>query len=179
MMEDQQGVILSPSETRESIRAELESTRRASHRLLDQLSDHDLGLQSLNPVWTVAEVLYHMSLAPGNPPNDLALIRRLKRITKIPAGPFNWLNERLTKIGARDATKEILAEGYDRAHEKTLGALDSIQDDEWQRGVDYPDWDPFLSGYVTIERLFRYFTLHFESHARDILGALEHKNVRS
>ena len=179
MKEDLQPTNLSPSETRALIRAELESTREAFHRLVDQLSDHDLQVQSLNPAWTVGEVLYHMSLAPRNVPNDLVLIRRLKRIPKIPAGPFNWLNKRLTKYGARNATKEYLAEQYDQAHEKTMSALDSIRDDEWQLGVDYPDWDPMLSGYVTIERLFRYITLHFESHARDIRAALEHKNVRS
>jgi hypothetical protein len=170
---------LSPSETRESIRDELESTRRAFHRLLDLLSDQDLQVQSLNPAWTVREVLYHMSLAPRNVPNDLVLIRRLNRIPKIPPGPFNWLNMRLTKYGARHATKKYLAEQYDRAHVKTLRALESIQDDEWQRVVDYPDWDPMLSGYVTIERLFRYITLHFESHAQDIRLALEHRNVHS
>lgn len=179
MTEEQNQVSSSPAEIHASIRAELESTRKAFHRLLDQLSDHDLEVQSLNPDWTVGEVLYHMSLAPRNLPNDLALIRRLKRLPRIPAGPFNWLNRRLTRFGARDATKESLAEGYDWAHQKTLRALESIQDDEWQRGVDYPDWDPMLSGYVTVERLFHYISLHFESHARDILGALEQKLVRS
>jgi hypothetical protein len=30
------------------------------------------------------------------------------------------------------------------------------------------DWDPFLSGEVTIEKLFHYVKAHFDSHAEQL-----------
>ncbi len=155
------------------IRIELESTRQAYHKLLDEIPPEDLDKPSLNPAWTIAEMLYHMSLAPRNLPADVRLIRHLKWVPKLPAGPFNRLNVYFTKRGARNATKESLAAAYDEAHSRTLKALESVQDEEWEFGVDYPDWDPLLGGFVTLERLFHYISLHFETHAKDIRQALD------
>lgn len=59
-----------------------------------------------------------------------------------------------------------------------LKLLHSVQEDEWKKGVNYPDWDPMLSGFVTLERLFLYISLHFESHAGDIEAALKSKDVQ-
>jgi hypothetical protein len=61
---------------------------------------------------------------------------------------------------------------YDAAHAAAMAAFETIQDHEWAKGVEYPDWDPMLSGFVTIERLFRYVSLHFEVHARQVRQAL-------
>jgi hypothetical protein len=157
---------------REAIHTELESTRRAFHALLAEITIEDLSKPSLNPAWTVGEVLYHMSLAPKNLPSDVWLIRNLKWIPKFPAGTFNRLNVIFTRRGARNTTHESLAEAYEQAHAKALTCLESIHDDEWNLGTTYPDWEPLLSDYVTIERLFHYLSLHFESHADDIRQAL-------
>jgi hypothetical protein len=166
-----------PIDKREQIRSQLEATRSAFNSLLDQLTIEDLNKPSLNPAWTIGELLYHMSFAPRNLPSDVWLIRHLNWVPKIPAGTFNKLNTYLTRRGGRNATKKMLAESYDEAHQRTLKALESIRDDEWEKGVKYPDWDPMLNGYVTLERLFQYIGLHFESHAGDIKGALKLKDV--
>jgi len=162
----------SQEDIREQIRVELESTRQAFHGLLDEISVEDLTKSSLNPAWNIAEMLYHLSLAPRNLPSDVRLIRHLKWVPKFPAGPFNRLNVYLTRRGARNATKESLAEAYDQAHARTLQALESVKDEEWEYGVDYPDWDPLPGGHVTLERLFHYIKVHFESHAGDIRQTL-------
>lgn len=159
-------------DVREQIRIELESTQGAFHQLLDEISEDDLIKPSLNPAWNIAEMLYHMSLAPRNLPSDVRLIRHLKWVPKFPAGPFNRLNVYFTRRGARNATKVFLAEAYDQAHARLLQALESVKDGEWAYGVDYPDWDPLLEGQVTLERLFHYIKLHFESHANDVRQAL-------
>ena len=153
------------------MRIELESTRGAFHGLLDEISAEDLTKPSLNPAWDIAEMLYHLSLAPRNLPSDVRLIKHLKWVPKFPAGPFNRLNVYFTRRGARNATKESLAEAYDQAHIRTLQALESVKDEEWEYVVGYPDWDPLLGGYVTLERLFHYINVHFESHASDIRQA--------
>ena len=162
---------------REQIRFQLETTCSEFTSLLDQLTIEDLNRPCLNPAWTIGELLYHMSFAPRDLPSDVWLIRHLNWVPKIPAGPFNRLNTNLTRRGGRNATKKMLAESYAEAHQHTLKALESVRDDEWDKGVKYPDWDPMLSGYVTLERLFQYISLHFESHAGEVKGALKSKDV--
>lgn len=98
------------NEIREQILSEIESTRQAFHHLLDEITEEDLTKSSLNPAWSIAELLYHMSLAPRNLPSDGRLIRNLKWVPKIPAGPFNRLNVYFTRRSARNATKDSLAE---------------------------------------------------------------------
>ena len=165
-----------PEQIRQRLRSELDTTRQEFHQLLNEIAEEDLDQPSLNPTWTIREVLYHMSLAPRNLPSDVRLIRHLKWVPRIPAGPFNRLNAYLTQRGARKTTKNSLAEKYDQAHARTLGALETIADEEWAFGVNYPDWDPMLSEPVTLERLFQYISLHFNAHAQEIkavLGASE------
>lgn len=157
---------------REQIRTEIESTRQDFHKLLDGIAPEDLAKPSSNPAWTIGEMLYHMSLAPRNLPLDVTLIRHFKWVPKFPVGPFNRLNVYITRRGARNATKRSLAETYDEAHSRTLKALETVQTDEWQFGVEYPGWDPMLSGHVTLEYLFHYIKRHFESHAVDIRQSL-------
>jgi hypothetical protein len=103
---------------------------------------------------------------------DVRMIRHLKWVPKLPAGPFNRLNIYFTQRGGRSATKESLGETYDKAHTETLKALESVKEHEWDFGVQYPDWDPMLSGYVTLEKLFHYIKRHFDSHEKDIRLAL-------
>lgn len=172
MTSTQNATTINQKDTREEIYAELETTHRAFHALLAEINVEDLSKPSLNPAWTVGEVLYHMSLAPKNLPSDVWLIRHLKWIPKFPAGPFNRLNVIIARRGARNASKDCLAVEYDQAHDKTIRCLETIRDDEWDLGTTYPDWEPLLSGYVTIERLFHYVTLHFEIHANDIRQTL-------
>ena len=133
----------------EQIRSKLEDTRRAFHSLLDQLTIEDLNKPSLNPIWSIKEVLYHMSFAPQNLPLDVWMIRHLNWVPKIPAGPFNRLNTYLTRQGGRNATRETIAAAYDGAHQRTLNALETVQDDEWQKGVNYPDFP--LDGKFFVE----------------------------
>jgi len=84
---------------------------------------------------------------------------------------FQPLNAYLTRMGARDLDQAALIEKYDQTLARTLQALESIRDDEWQIGVNYPDWDPMLSESVNLERLFHNISLHFNVHAREIREA--------
>jgi len=157
----------------QELRAELEQTRRDFHQLLLQIPADKLDSPSKNQAWTIREVLYHMSLAPRNLPADVRMIRHLKWVPRMPAGPFKRLNTYLTRRGARNLDKSSLADKYDQAHQRTMQALDSIQEDEWDFGVQYPDWDPILSGFVTMEGLFHYIQQHFKAHAAEVLAALD------
>ncbi|RPI84097.1 MAG: hypothetical protein EHM41_14250 [Chloroflexi bacterium] len=65
-----------------------------------------------------------------------------------------------------------MAKTYDRAHEKALKVLESLDEEDFQKQVEYPNWDPALSGQVDIERLFHYIRYHFELHAEQIRQAV-------
>ena len=158
---------------KEQLRVEIESTCQNFHQLLEDVPEEMLDKPSQNPDWTIRETLYHMSLAPRNLPTDVRMIRHLKWVPKIPAGPFNRMNRYLTRRGARKLGKTAIAARYDDAHVRTLAALEGIKDEEWALGVEYPDWDPMLSGFVSLERLFHYIRLHFDAHAEEIRAVVK------
>lgn len=158
---------------REEIRDELETVRVSFHELIDSLTDDDWHRPSGNPAWTIGQVAFHMTLAPRMLPADVRMIRKGWRIPKPPASLFNRLNVLLTRLGARKVTRKTAGEAYDAAHAVALEALDTIGEDEWDKGLDYPGWDPLLSGHVTLERLFRYLRMHFQCHAEQIRAAME------
>jgi uncharacterized damage-inducible protein DinB len=167
-------------EIREQLRNEIEDTWTAFHQLLDSLPDETFTLPSGNPAWTIGEVLYHMSLAPRFLISDVRIITGQSWITRLlpvlmPTRLFNWLNKVLTRYGARQLSRQFLAQEYDRAHTSTLQALDSVSDDDFSLRVFYPDWDPLLSGEVTLERLFHYVKNHFDAHAAQINQVIKHK----
>jgi hypothetical protein len=106
-------------------------------------------------------------------PADVGLIRRGGWMPRLPALIFNWSNVLMTRWVARKETIHTVGALYDAAHANALEALETIRDDEWGLGREYPDWDPMLSGYVTLDRLFRYLTIHFEGHQEQVRQGLE------
>ena len=153
----------------QEILAELEATRQAYHALLNGLTDEDWQRPSGNEAWTIGQLMYHMTVVPRMLPTDVRLIRRAPRVS---AFLFNGLNVLVTRWGVRKWNRLPVGGAYDEAHAAALAVLDTVQDDEWAKGVEYPDWDPMLSGFVTIERLFCYLTLHFEVHAGQVRQGL-------
>lgn len=158
---------------REELQQEIEETRQAFHALLASIPDEAFDLPSDNPAWTIGEVLYHMSIAPRMLGTDVKMIVKQSWLYKIiptviPKKLFDWINKHLTRWGARNLTREFLKEEYDQAHAATLKALDEVDDSDFKKKLNYPDWDPLLSGEVTLERLFRYVKVHFDSHAAEI-----------
>lgn len=158
---------------REKLRMEIEETRISFHQLLESIPDEAFSLPSDNPAWTIGEVLHHMSLAPRFLSQDVKIITTQNWMYKvipiiIPKQLFDWLNKKMTKYGARKLSHEFLAAEYDKAHQATLKALDEVKEADFEKKLNYPDWDPLLSGEVTLERLFRYVKVHFDSHAAEI-----------
>jgi hypothetical protein len=135
-------------------------------------------MPSDNPAWTIGEVLFHMSLAPRFIVTDLKAIISRPWLAKIflalvPDTLFHRVNERFTRYGARRLSRMFLAEQYDKAHARALRSLESLQETDFQKSVQYPGYDPLLAGVVTVERLYRYIKLHFEAHAEQIRKRLD------
>jgi len=156
------------------IHAELENTRTAFHNLLHQISDLDLYLPSGNSYWTIGEVLNHIAFGLKFIPVEVPLLQKGLWYPLPPADFFNWINPTLTRFSYRDYNRQALLNQYDQGHAQALKTLESVQPGQWSLGRSYPNLDPpTLSGFVTIEDLFRSHKAHFEQHAQDIRQGLE------
>lgn len=162
---------------KQQLATEMEETRQRFHQLLATIPDDAFPRPSNNPAWTIGELLYHMSIAPRFMVADVKLILKrpflLKLLPKIfPESLFHGLNARLTRYGARKLNRQFLADAYDKAHERNLKTLRSLDEADLQLSVHYPGWDPMLAGEVTLAMLFGYIKRHFDSHAADIQAIL-------
>ena len=167
-------------ETKDIIRAEFETTRTVFHALLDSLSENDLRRQSRNPGWTNGEILAHMTFG-FIILNALLPMARVwghfpEWTSKLFAGllnaftmPFNWINALGARFQARIFTYPRIGTVYDWVHFSLMKHIDSIQKDEWERGMHYPTrWDPNFSDFMTVEKLFHYPVVHFNFHLEQI-----------
>ncbi len=164
----------------ETIEAELESTRVEFHRILDNMSGKDWRRPSRNKAWTNGQVLFHMTFGFIIVPPLFRLIRFFSRIPKIYSrifisilnfgtSIFNVINALGPRFGARAFGSKSLGRKFDRVHAAVLKKLESVKDDEWDKGMYYPSrWDPQMNRYMTFEKLFRYPIIHFRHHAEQI-----------
>lgn len=164
-MDDKASTTTSAAPDRQTIRAEMESTRTAFHQLLNSLSEDDWKKKSANPAWSVGQLLWHVS-------NGMEFFTRAVGYCRKGKGPNppSWLiapgNVLLTRFGSRGATPKSSRDKYDRAHEALLACLDGVRDDEWSKsariyGNDY-----------TIASTFPEVAEHYREHEADILKGL-------
>jgi len=168
------------STIKQAIYEELESTRARFHALLDSLSAEDLQKQSLNPGWTNGEILAHMTFGFMIINILLPMARLWGRLPKSSSkwfawllnaltGPFNWFNALGAQGQGKVFTYQRLGKIYDRAYFSLLKKIDSIKEEEWERGMHYPTrWDPNFREFMTLEQLFRYPVTHFNFHLTQI-----------
>ena len=153
------------SPTKEAIRSELEATRSQYHEFLDSLSDEDWKKKSGNPSWNVRQLMWHTAWANGYTLNGVDSCRKGKG-----SNPPNWVsdfaNTWITRIGSRGATPQSVGEKFDESNAKVLAALDTVQDDEWQKGARV------FNQEMTIESTFRSIPEHFREHEADIKKGL-------
>lgn len=165
---------------RKEIRQELETSRAKFHALLESLSEEEFQKQSLNPGWTNGEILAHMSFGFMIINVLLPMARLWGRLPKGSSKWFVWLLNSFTGIfnwfnmlGARGQgkvfTHERLGKIYDRVHFSLIKKINSIKDDEWERGMYYPTkWDATFDEFMTLEKLFHYPVNHFNFHLEQI-----------
>jgi hypothetical protein len=150
---------------REAIRKEIEDIRTAYHELLTSLSDEDWKKKSANQAWSVGQLMWHLGRGMEFFSQNVGYCRKGKAPNP-PAFLIDAGNMLLTRFGSRGATPQSVAEKYDTAHAALLACLDSVQDDEWQKGVKA------FGNSFTIESTFRTVKGHFEEHQADILKGL-------
>ncbi len=164
----------------EAIRKELETTRVRFHSLLDSLSEEDFRTQSLNPGWTNGEILAHMTFGFIVITVLLPLARLWGRLPKSSSkwfawllnaltGPFNWFNALGARGQGKVFTRQRIGNIFDRAYFSLSKKINSIKDEEWERGMYYPTkWDSNFDEFMTLEKLFHYPVTHFNFHLTQI-----------
>lgn len=154
-----------------TLHAELEATRQAFHSILATLTPADWSRPSLNPAWTIGEMLWHITGYLFMIPQQLAWLQTgtFPDQTQLSAEDLNHGNIHQTRAGAQSQSFGSIAQAYEEGHAATLVALQRVCDDEWQIGVRMPDMGPTFTGeYRTIEALFRYHARHFAEHVAQI-----------
>ncbi len=85
---------------------------------------------------------------------------------------INWLNAPFARRGGR-VTRQHLVKAYEAGHAGLMSSLRRMREADWGKSVNYPEvFVSELAGEVNVERLFRYVTLHFDVHEKQIKVAL-------
>src|SRR6266516_7597174 len=165
---------------KEEIRKDLETAHTKFHQLFEYLSGQNFQKPSHNSGWTNGEILAHMTFGFVVINVLLPMARLWGRLPKRSSkwfawllntftGLFNWFNLLGARGQAKVFTYHRLGKIYDWVYFSLLKKIDSIKDDEWERGMYYPTkWDPNFDEFMTLEKLFRYPITHFNFHLEQI-----------
>lgn len=163
---------------KEDLAQELEVTRQNFHHLLDSVPEALYVHPSANPAWTIGDVLYHITLGPIAIRFEIWMIRKAPGLIQFALNDttskiFNWINAPFARRGQR-ITRQQLIKAYKAGHAGLMSSLRRVREADWGKSVNYPAaFVSELAGVVTVERLFRYVTLHFEVHANQIETAIK------
>lgn len=164
---------------KDELALELENTRRDFHHLLDSVPEALYAHPSTNPAWTVGDVLYHITLGPVALRFEIWMLLHARGLFQLAmndltSGMFNWVNARFARRGKR-VTRRGLRKAYETGHTGILSGLKRMREEDFARSIVYPkSFVSELAGEVSIERLYRYVSGHFEVHAAQISNALSH-----
>jgi hypothetical protein len=162
---------------KEDLAQELESTRQNFHHLLDSVPEALYNHPSANPAWTIGDVLYHLTIGLPALHFEIWMIRftpwMFKTLSDTTSRIFNWGNALFARQPKR-ITRQRLLKAYEAGHSGLISSLRQVREEDFRKSVSYPEaFVSELAGVVTVERLFRYVTLHFEVHAKQIEDALK------
>jgi len=161
---------------KEDLTQELENTRQNFHHLLDSIPEALYVHPSDNSAWTIGDVLYHITLGPPAIKFEIWMIRSapwiFKALNNTTSKIFNWGNALFANRPKR-ITRQRLIKAYEAGHAGLISSLKRVRQEDWEKSVVYPAaFVSELAGTVTVERLLRYVTLHFDVHANQIKTAL-------
>ena len=162
---------------KEDLAQELEVTRQNFHHLLDSVPEALYLHPSNNPAWTIGDVLYHITLGPIALRFEIWMIRYVPGLIQFALNDttskiFNWINAPFARRGQR-VTRQRLVKAYEAGHAGLMSSLRRVREEDWGKSAIYPAvFVSELAGIVTVERLFRYVTLHFDVHEKQIRSVI-------
>ncbi len=157
---DQVDLHLNQSKARcAALRSELEATREAFHTLLEKVSKVEWRQKSPASAWTVGEVFVHLTWALEYLPEEVKRARRGQGMFNLPKGLSDFLSYWYIRWIARTATPESIRHSYDKAMDASIGLLDEIPEEDWNKGANF-----YGEGFHSVEDLFHGPARHFSEH---------------
>ena len=169
-----------PPVDRKAIAAELEASRLRLHELLAGAGAADLRRDSQGTSWTNEELLFHMVFGFLIVRTLLPLVRLMGRlpgwvgrgfaaVLDSTRRPFHVINFWGSRVGARVFDAGRMGGLCDRVVAALRRSLEREREESLRRGMPFPtSWDPYFTSYMTLAEVYRYPTLHFEHHWRQL-----------
>lgn len=165
---------------RQSVVAGLELCRRQLSQLLAAADPAELRRRSSGTRWTNEQLLFHMVFGFLVVRTLLPLVRLMGRLPA-PIGrgfaavldstrrPFHVINFWGSRLGARVFDAGRMGRLCDRVIARLCRSLEREPEQTLARGMPFPtSWDPYFTSYMTLADVYRYPTLHFEHHRRQL-----------
>ncbi|MBK6791281.1 MAG: DinB family protein [Anaerolineales bacterium] len=152
------------------IEAELDETHRRFIALVESIPEVNYPLPTDNPVWTVGDILFHITLGPRAIALEVWMIVHARGLFGVimrhfPSRLFNSVNAWFGRGRNQRVSRQGLLKAYGKAHTAIKSGLRRTREEDLGKSVVYPsDFVSDLAGEVTPERLFRYVKGHFEAH---------------
>jgi hypothetical protein len=169
-----------PPVDREAVLAELERCRRQLRELLSVAHPADLRRSSHGTRWTNEQLLFHMVFGFLIVRTLLPLVRVMGRLPA-PVGrgfaavlgsarrPFHLVNFLGSRLGARVFSAGRMGRLCDRVVARLCRSLEREPERNMGVGMPFPtSWDPYFTSYMTLADVYRYPSLHFEHHRRQL-----------
>lgn len=166
--------------SRAEIHAEMERARREFHALLEQSTPDALSRPSKGTRWTNRQLLFHMLfgyLITRNLRIVVLVVSRaplgvqagFARVLDAATRPFDQINYLGPCTGAWALTGARMRSWCDRVIDSLHRHLDADTDAALSRSMAFPvRWDPYFAPRMSLAAVYRYATLHFDHHRRQL-----------
>jgi len=165
---------------RQAVHDELNRVQADFRRQLAQATPASLARRTSGTKWTNEQLLFHMlfgymivrALLPlvaafGRLPDGAS--RGYARLLNSATRPFDLINYLGPCAAVHVYRPQRMTAKLDRVFAALHRSLDTATAEDLARGMHYPvRWDPFFSGYLTLADLYRYPTLHYDFHRRQL-----------
>ena len=151
---------------------ELDETHRRFVALVESIPESEYPLPTDNPAWTVGDILFHITLGPRALALEAWMTIHATGLYNLlmrhfPSRFFNSVNAWFGSGRSQRVSRQRLLKAYGKAHAVIKSRLRRAREEDLLITAVYPlDYVSDLKGEVSVERLFRYVTGHFEEHER-------------
>lgn len=155
---------------KKELEAQLDETHSRFIELVNSIPQEHYSLPTNNPAWTVGDILFHITLGPRALALEIWLTVHMSgsynfAMRHFPSRLFNWVNAWFGSGRSKRVSRQSLLRAYRKAHTAIKSELKRTREEDLVKSVVYPpDFVSDLKGEVSVERLFRYATGHFEEH---------------
>ena len=156
--------------TKLELEQQLEDTHKRFIALVESIPETDYDLPTNNPAWKVGDILFHITLGPRALALEIWLTIHARALYNFamlhfPSRLFNRINAWFGSGRSERVNRQGLLKAYGQAHAVIKSELRRAREDDLVKTAIYPlDYVSDLKGEVSVERLFRYVTGHFDEH---------------